>query len=79
LPHRANVIDPHYRALVLLATWAGLRFRRAAALRRGDIDLASGSVRIERQLEELKSGELQEGAVSEDRLTATYLGERHGA
>jgi integrase len=57
----SDVIDPRYRALVLLATWAGLRFGEAAALRRGDIELASGTVRIERQLQELKSGERQEG------------------
>jgi hypothetical protein len=38
-----------------------LRFGEAAALRREDIDLALGTVRIERQLQELKSGELREG------------------
>ena len=62
----SDVIDPRYRALVLLATWAGLRFGEAAALRRGDIDLASSTVRIERQLQELKSGELQVGPPKTD-------------
>lgn len=62
----SDTIDPRHRALVLLATWAGLRFGEAAALRRGDIDLAAGTVRIERQLQELKSGELQVGPPKTD-------------
>lgn len=56
-----EAIEPRYRGMVLLATWAGLRFGESAGLKRMDLDLGSGFVRIERQLQELKSGELIEG------------------
>ena len=62
----AGVIDPRYRSMVLLATWAGLRFGEAAGLQRGDIDLTSRSVQIERQLQELKNGERVEGLPKTD-------------
>jgi integrase len=62
----ADAIDARYQAMVLLATWAGLRFGEAAALRRGDIDLRLGTVRIERQLQELRTGELREGPPKTD-------------
>ncbi len=57
----AGEIDPRYRSMVLLATWAGLRFGEAAGLRRSDIDVTARTLRIERQMQELKSGELVEG------------------
>jgi integrase len=45
--------DRRYRALVLLATFASLRWGEAIALRRCDLDLAAGTVRIERQYVEV--------------------------
>lgn len=52
----ADVIAPRYRALVLLATFASLRWGELAALRRKDIDLDAGVVRVERSLTELAGG-----------------------
>jgi integrase len=52
----ADAIDDRYRAMVLLAVWAGLRFGEAAGLERRDVDLDDQTVRIERQLQELKDG-----------------------
>ncbi len=52
----ADSIDPRYRALVLLAVWAGLRFGEAAGLRRMDVDVAGRAVHVVRQLQELKDG-----------------------
>ena len=37
-----------YRLMVLLAAWCGLRFGELAELRRADIDLAHGSIRVRR-------------------------------
>ncbi len=39
-------IRPEWRAMVLLALWCGMRFGELAALRRSDVDLASGVIRI---------------------------------
>jgi integrase len=50
------VIDPRYRALVLLAVFASLRWGELAALCRADIDLEAGTVRISRSLNELPGG-----------------------
>jgi integrase len=57
----ADAVDPRYRAMVQLATWAGLRFGEVGGLKRLDVDLKAGTVRIERQLLELKSGKHVEG------------------
>ena len=57
----ADGVDPRYRAMVLLATWAGLRFGEIGGLKRLDVDLDAGTVRIERQLLELKTGRHVEG------------------
>jgi integrase len=48
----AEVIDPRYRALVLLAAFGSLRWGELAALRRSDIDLTNRTIRVERQLTE---------------------------
>ena len=50
--------DMRYRALVLLATFASLRWGEAAALRRSDLDLMSGSVRVRAAYIERSTGEL---------------------
>ena len=54
----AATIDPRYRVLVLVAVWTGLRYGEAAALRRRDVSLSEATIRIDRQLQELASGEV---------------------
>ncbi|WP_405152199.1 site-specific integrase [Sphaerisporangium sp. NBC_01403] len=46
----ADTIEPRYRALVLLATFGSLRWGELTGLRRRDLDLEAGTVRVERQL-----------------------------
>ena len=50
--------DRRYRALVLLATFASLRWGEATALRRCDLDLAAGTVRVRAAYAERSTGEL---------------------
>jgi integrase len=52
----ADVIDVRYQALVLLAAFGSLRWGELAALSRSDIDLASGTVRVSRQLAPARGG-----------------------
>lgn len=53
----ANAIDQRYRALVLLGTFASLRWAELAARCPGDIDLESCTLRVERPLiEQLVGG-----------------------
>jgi len=52
----ANAIHPRYRALILLAVLGSMRWGELAALRRCDIDVRNGSVRIERSLTQLPGG-----------------------
>jgi len=54
--HLADVIDPRYRALILLGVFASLRWGELAALRRKDIDLNRRTVRVERTLTQLPGG-----------------------
>ena len=61
-----NAIAPRYQAMALLATWAGLRYGEAAGLKRADIDLRAGTVRVDRQLQELAGGVLVEGPPKTD-------------
>ena len=53
----AGAIEERYTALVLLAGFGGLRLGELLALRRRDIDLEAGTVKVERQTVELKHGE----------------------
>ncbi len=53
----ADATGARYRALVLLACFCGLRWGELAALRRCDLDIATGTVRVARQLNEV-SGQL---------------------
>jgi integrase len=57
----AEAIIGRYRALVLLGSFGSLHWGELAALRRSDIDLAVCTVRIERTLTELQSGQLSFG------------------
>ncbi|WP_433417522.1 tyrosine-type recombinase/integrase [Microtetraspora malaysiensis] len=46
----ADAIEPRFRALVLLGTFGSLRWGELTGLRRRDVDLDAGTVRVERQL-----------------------------
>lgn len=48
--------NPRYSALVLLTTFASLRWGEVIALRRCDVDLVAGTVAIRRQIIELSTG-----------------------
>jgi len=49
----ANAIDPFYRPMVLVAAYVGLRFGEITGLAVSNVDLANGTMRIERQLQEI--------------------------
>jgi integrase len=53
-------IPVRYRAMLLLATFASLRFGELAALRRSDVDLERATVRVVRSLVQKDSGPLVE-------------------
>jgi integrase len=55
------VIEPRYRALVLMASFTGLRLGELRALTRRHLDLLHATVRVEEQLQELKDGTLVTG------------------
>lgn len=52
----AAAIDPRYQAFILLAVFGSLRWGELAALRRSDVDLSTQTVRVTRQLAELRGG-----------------------
>ena len=52
----ADTVGPRYLAVVLLATFASLRWAELAALRKDDIDLKTCTVRVTRQLVYLPGG-----------------------
>jgi integrase len=51
-----EVMPERYRALVLLAAFGTLRWGELAALRRCDVDITRGTIRVERSLTELAGG-----------------------
>ena len=53
-----NAMPAQLRAAVVLAAWGTLRRGEVLGLRRGDIDLAAGTVRVERSLGERRNGDL---------------------
>ncbi|MEZ0065977.1 integrase [Streptacidiphilus sp. MAP12-20] len=55
----ADAIQPRYRALVLLAAFASLRFGELAGLRRADIDLEQRIIRVRQAQAELATGTLR--------------------
>jgi integrase len=57
----AAEMPARYRALVLIAAFASLRWGELIALRRRDIDLRHGTVRVRRTINELPTGELLVG------------------
>ncbi|MER6008891.1 site-specific integrase [Nonomuraea angiospora] len=54
-----RMADRRFRALILLATFASLRWGEVIALRRHDLDLAARTVRVREQLIELDGGEMR--------------------
>ncbi|MUN37862.1 tyrosine-type recombinase/integrase [Actinomadura litoris] len=67
----ADAIDRRYRALVLLATFTNLRWGEAVALRRKDLDLKAGTVRVERTLVEVTGKPLHFGPPKTEAGTRT--------
>jgi integrase len=57
----AAAMPARFRAMVLLTTFASLRFGEVAALQRGDIDLDAGTVRVRRALVEVRGQGLMTG------------------
>ena len=53
----ADAVDPRYRALVLLAAFGGLRRAELFGLRRRHVDVATGTVTVEAQRQQLAHGE----------------------
>jgi integrase len=54
-----RMADKRFRALILLATFASLRWGEVIALRRNDLDLVARTVRVREQLIELDGGEMR--------------------
>ncbi|MEV4891519.1 site-specific integrase [Nonomuraea sp. NPDC055795] len=54
----AKLLPKRFLALILLATFASLRWGEVAALRRKDLDLKAGTVSVRQQHVELDTGEL---------------------
>lgn len=52
----SELIEGRYRALVLFAAFTGLRWGELVALRRCDLELDSGTVRVARKFAELQDG-----------------------
>jgi integrase len=52
----AAAMPPRFSALMILAAFSGLRWGELAALRRCDVDLVAGTVRVPRKLAALRTG-----------------------
>lgn len=63
-------LPEHYRALILVAAWGGLRSGEFRALRRSDVNLVAGTVHVARQVQQVRG----QGKVF--RATKTDAGER---
>ncbi|GGO28938.1 putative prophage phiRv2 integrase [Microbispora rosea subsp. aerata] len=57
----ADAIDPRYRMLILLATFASLRWGELAALKRKNVDVEAGTIRVTGSTTELKDGSVTIG------------------
>jgi integrase len=67
----ADAVDPCFRALVLTATFTGLRLGELRALRRSNLDLLHATVRVVEQIQELADGTLVLGPPKTDAGTRT--------
>jgi integrase len=54
-----------YRAMVLLAAWCALRYGELTELRRGDVDVEHGVIRVRRGVVRVSGGHLAKGPKSE--------------
>jgi integrase len=61
----AAAMPPRYRLMVLLAAWCALRFGELAELRRADIDVKNGVVRVRRGVVRTPDGRRVKGPKSE--------------
>ena len=70
----ADAIEPRFRAMVLLATFTGLRLGELRALRRSKLDLLRTKVHVVEQMQELADGTLLLGEPKSDagRRTVTF-------
>jgi integrase len=57
----ADAVPARFRAMILLATFASLRFGEVTALERRDIDLGAGTVRVRRTFVEVRGDGLVAG------------------
>ncbi|MGN9841490.1 site-specific integrase [Nonomuraea sp. H19] len=57
----ADAIEPRFRMLILLATFASLRWGELAALQRKNVDLKAGTIRVVGTTTELKDGSVTIG------------------
>jgi len=57
----SDAVVPRFRVFILAAAFTGLRWGELIALRRCDVDLDAGTVRVPRRLAQLSSGQLVEG------------------
>ncbi|MGH8834468.1 MAG: tyrosine-type recombinase/integrase [Actinomycetes bacterium] len=64
--HLAAAVPPRFRALILLATFAGMRWGELAALRRHNLDLDARTVKITESVSELRTGKLITGRPKSD-------------
>jgi integrase len=61
----ATEMPSRYRLMVLLAAWCAMRFGELAELRRGDVDVKNGVVRIRRAVARTDDGPVVKGPKSE--------------
>ena len=66
-----NAMPERYQAMVLLAAWGALRFGELTELRRRDLDLAEGVVRVERAVVRVAGG-LEVGTPNRMPVFATW-------
>lgn len=52
----AGAVPPRFKALIIVAAFSGLRWGELAALRRCDVDLVEGRLRVPRKLAALRNG-----------------------
>lgn len=62
----AETMPPRFRLIVLLASWCGLRRGELLGLERRDVDLAAGTLRVERTRSQLTNGEVIVGPPKTD-------------
>ena len=62
----ADATGERYRALILLAAFSSLRWGELAALRRSDLDVQAGTVKVVRQLSDRHGGGFEFGPPKSD-------------